>query len=272
LGFVEGQNVVVEYRWADGRYEQLRPLAAELVARQITLLVATGGNVSGVAARAETATTPIVFIVGEDPVKLGLVASLNSPGGNATGVSVFTTELAGKRLQLLDELAPRASPVGLLVNPKYPGSAPEIAAVREAAMAVGRSIAVAEASTEGEIDVAFSTLAGQQVKALVVGADALFVSSRNQIVALARRHTMLSIFDLRDYAEAGGLISYGTNLAEMYRQVGVYAGRILRGVAPKQLPVEQPTKIELVINLKAAKALGVTIPSSLFARADEVIE
>lgn len=250
----------------------MRPFAAELVARQITLLVATGGNVSGVAARAATDTTPIVFIVGEDPVKLGLVASLNNPGGNATGVSVFTTDLAGKRLQLLHELAPRASPVGLLVNPTYPGSAAEVAAVREAAAVVGRLIAVVEASTEGEIDAAFTTLARQQANALVVGADALFVSRRDQKVTLATQHTMMSIFDLRDYAVAGGLLSYGTNLAEMYRQVGVYAGRILRGVAPKELPVEQPTRFELVINLKAAKTLGVTIPSSLFARADEVIE
>jgi putative ABC transport system substrate-binding protein len=225
-----------------------------------------------VAAKAVTDTTPIVFIVGEDPVKLGLVASLSNPGGNATGVSIFTTELAGKRLQLLHELAPRTSMIGLLVNPKYPGSGLEVASVRAAANAFGRTIAVVEASSERDIDAAFAALAEQQVKALVVGADALFVSRRDQIVALAMRHTVLSIFDLRDYAEAGGLLSYGANLAEMYRLVGVYAGRILRGVAPRELPVEQPTKFELVINLKAATALGLTVPSSLFARADEVIE
>jgi putative tryptophan/tyrosine transport system substrate-binding protein len=198
LGFVDGQNIAIEYRWAEGQYDRLRGFASEFAAHKVTAMVATGGNVSGVAARAVTDTIPIVFIVGDDPVKLGLVTSLSEPGGNATGVSVLMTELAAKRFQLLHEVVPKASAIGLLVNPKYPGSEPEIAAVRAAAVSVSRSIAVVEASSEQDIDAAFSTLVRKRVRGLLVGADALFVSRREQIVALATREKMISIFDLRD--------------------------------------------------------------------------
>jgi len=247
-------------------------LASELVARRVTVIAATGGNVSGLAAKAVTHTIPIVFIVGDDPVKLGLVTSLNRPDGNVTGMSVFTTELGTKRLELLHELAPKASVIGLLINPNYQGSAREAVAVQAAARAFGRQILVLNASDEHDIDAVFSILPQQQVGALLVDADALFVSRRDQLVALAARHSLPTIYDLRDFVAAGGLMSYGTSLADAYRQVGIYAGRILKGEKPADLPVQQAVKVELVINLKAAKALGLEIPPTLLARADEVIE
>jgi putative ABC transport system substrate-binding protein len=272
LGYVDGRNVTIDYRWAEGHYERLKGFAVELAVRPATVIVATGGNVSATAAKIATAMIPIVFIAGDDPVKLGLVTSLNRPGGNATGMSVFTSELAAKRLELLHEFAPKAAVIGVLVNPNYPGSTLEIAAVQEAARGTGLRIHVLNASSERDIDVVSETLAERPVGALLVGADALFVSRREQLVALAKRHSVPSIYDLREYPEAGGLISYGTNLVEVYRQVGVYAGRILRGVKPADLPVQQPTRFELVINLGTAKALGMDVPDKLLALADEVIE
>jgi ABC-type uncharacterized transport system substrate-binding protein len=272
VGYVEGQNVVIEYRWAEGRYDRLSMLASELVARQVTVIAATGGNVSGLAAKAATRSIPIVFIVGDDPVKLGLVNSLNHPASNATGMSVFTTELGSKHLELLHELVPKASVIGLLVNPDYEGSAPEVMALQEAAKAVRGQIVLLNASSENDIDAVFATLAQQPVHALLVGADALFVSRRDQLVALAARHSIPAIYDLREYVTAGGLMSYGTSLSDAYRRVGAYAGMILKGAKPDDLPVVQPVKFELLINLKTARALGLTVPPSLLARADEVIE
>jgi putative tryptophan/tyrosine transport system substrate-binding protein len=272
LGYVEGTNVTIVYRWAEGRYERLGSFAADLATRQVTVIAATGGNVSATAARTATDTVPIVFIAGDDPVKLGLVASLNRPGGNATGMSIFTSELGPKRLNLLHELVPKASTIGLLVNPDYPGSAPEVTAMQTAARTIERSLVVLDAAHEDQIDKAFATFARQQVTALVVSADSLFVSRRDQLVALAARHSIPTIYDLREYAEAGGLISYGTSLTDIYRQVGVYCGRILRGVKPADLPVVQPTRFELVINLATAKTLRLNIPPTLLALADEVIE
>jgi putative ABC transport system substrate-binding protein len=271
-GYVEGQNVAIEYRWADGQYDRLPGLAAELVARRVTVIAATGGNVSGLAARAATRTIPIVFIVGDDPVKLGLVTSLNRPGGNATGMSVFTTELGTKRLELLHELVPKGTIIGFLINPNYHGSAREAGVVQAAARDLGRQVFVLNASDESDIDAVFASLAQQQVGALLVDADTLFVSRRDQLVALAARHSMPAIYDLRDFVVAGGLMSYGTSLADAYHQVGVYTARILKGAQAADLPVQQAVKIELIINLKTAKALGLTFPLSLLGRADEVIE
>jgi putative tryptophan/tyrosine transport system substrate-binding protein len=258
-GYLEGQSVVIEYQWANGQYDRLPALASELVSRRVAVIAATGGNVS--AAKSSVPTTPIVFIVGDDPVlKLGLVASLNRPGGNVTGMSVFTTELGPKRLELVKELIPKASVIGLLINPNYQGSVRGADAVQQAAPVIGRQILVLNASTEREIDVAFETLARQRVGALIVDADALFVSRRDQLVGLAARHSIPAIYDLREFAAAGGLVSYGPSLSDAYRKVGVYVGRILKGEKPADLPVEQPTKFELVINMKTAKALGLTVP------------
>jgi putative tryptophan/tyrosine transport system substrate-binding protein len=271
-GYVEGQNVTIDYRWADGRYDQLPILASELAARRVTAIAAVGGNVSGLAAKAATGTIPIVFIVGDDPVSLGLVSSLNRPGGNATGMSVFTTELGAKRLEILRELAPNASTIGLLINPNYQGSSRESEEVQTAAKGIGKKIVVLNASNEREIDAAFAAIAQQHVEALLVSADALFVSRRDQLVALAARHSVPAIYDLRDFVAAGGLMSYGTSFLDAYRQVGTYIGRILKGEKPSDLPVQRAVKIDLVINLRTAKALGLTFPITLLGRADEVIE
>jgi putative ABC transport system substrate-binding protein len=271
-GYIEGRNVAIEYRWADGQYDRLPLLAAELASRQVNVIAVTGGNVSGLAAKAATRSIPIVFIVGADPVELGLVASLNRPGANATGMSVLTTELGTKRLELLHELVPKASIIGLLINPEYQGSAREAVAVQAAARAIGRQILVFHATAERDIDAVFATLARQQVGALLVDADTLFVSRRNQLVALAERHSMPAIYDLRDFVAAGGLMSYGPNLADGYRQVGAYTGRILNGARPADLPVQQAVKVELVLNLKTAQTLGLAFPITLLGRADEVIE
>jgi putative tryptophan/tyrosine transport system substrate-binding protein len=271
-GYIESENIAIQYRWAYGAYDRLRTLASDLVGQNVTVIVATGGNVSALAAKTSTRKIPIVFIVGHDPVKLGLVTSFNRPGGNATGMSVFTTELGSKHLELLNELVPKASIIGVLVNPRYEGSAPEVMALQEGAKAIGGQILVVNASSETDIDEAFATLARQRVDALLVGADALFVSRRDQLVGLAARHSIPAIYDLREYVVAGGLVSYGASLGDAYRRVGAYAGMILKGAKPDDLPVIQPTKFELVINLKTAKALALTIPPTLLARADEVIE
>jgi putative tryptophan/tyrosine transport system substrate-binding protein len=271
-GYVEGQNVTIEYRWANGQYDQLPNLASELVSRQVGVIAAAGGNVTALAASAVARSTPLAFIVGDDPVKLGLVSGLNRPGGNATGVSVFTTELGPKRLEILHELLPKTSNMGLLINPAYPGSATEVAAVQALARRIAVTLLVLNASSEQEINTIFAALSQQQTKALLISADALFVSRRDQLVALSARHAIPTIYDLRDFVVAGGLMSYGTSLADAYRQLGIYAGKILSGQKPTDLPVQQAVKVELVINLKTAKALNITVPNTLIGRADELIE
>jgi putative ABC transport system substrate-binding protein len=271
-GYIEGRNVTIEYRWAEGQYDRLPALASDLVGRGVAVIAATGGNVSGLAAKSVTSTIPIVFIVGDDPVKLGLVTSLNRPGGNITGMSVFTTELGTKRLELLQELVPNASTIGLLINPNYQGAEREAAAVQAASRVLGRQLQVLNASDDREIDGVFLVLAQQKVGALLVDADAFFVSRRDRLVAAAAHLSLPTIYDLPDFVAAGGLMSYGASLADAYHQVGVYTARILKGERAADLPVQQAVKFELVINLKTAKALGLHIPPTLLARADEVIE
>jgi putative ABC transport system substrate-binding protein len=272
IGYVEGENVRIQYRWAYAQYDRLPTLASELVAQRVTVIAATGGNVTALAAKAATSIIPIVFIVSIDPVKLGLVTSINRPGGNATGMSIFTSELGAKRLQFLHELVPAPSVIGFLTNPNYEGSAAEVGAAEAAAHDIGRHLLVVSASGDQDIEAVFTTLAQRQVKALVVGADALFVSRREKLVGLAARYSIPAIYDLREFVDAGGLLSYGTSLSDSYRRVGMYVGTILKGAKPDDLPGMQATKVELVINLKTAKMLGLTFPLSLLGRADEVIE
>jgi putative ABC transport system substrate-binding protein len=267
-GYAEGQDVAIEYRWAEGQYDRFPALAADLVNRHVAVIV-TPGPSQAFAAKAATSTIPIVFETGIDPVQSGLVASLNHPGGNITGVSLLNAELAGKRLDLL----PTAVVVALLVNPANPSKAElETTSLQDAARALGLRVHVLRASTPSEIDAAFGALADLRAAALVVAGDAFFTSHRNEIVALAARHAAPAIYIYREFAEAGGLMSYGTDLADSYRQVGIYTGKILKGANPGELPVQQVVKLELVINLKTAKTLGLTIPLSLLGRADEVIE
>jgi putative ABC transport system substrate-binding protein len=270
-GYVEGQNVAIEYRWAEGNYDRLPALAADLVAQKVDV-IASGGGIGALAAQRATSTIPIVFTVGGDPVVLGLVASLARPGGNLTGVSIITVELMPKRFELLSELVPRARLIALLANPNSPSAERTTREMEEAARAKGLRLHILKASTEAEIDAAFLTLVQLQAGALVVGADAFFNARREQLVALASRHAIPAIWEWREFAEAGGLISYGPSLIDVNRQEGIYAGKILKGAKPADLPVQQPTKFELVINLKTANALGLTVPQSMLMRADEVIE
>ena len=269
-GFVEGQNVRIEYRWAEGHYDRLPELAADLVRRQVAVIAATGGEPSPQVAKAATRTIPIVFMANGDPVAADLVASLNRPGGNLTGVTIFGMMAAGKRMELLRQLMPKAGMIGYLLNPNNPNR--EFDNVQTAARSVGQQIFVLNANDGREIDDAFATIAQQRVAALLVASDPLFFDRRDQLVALAARQAIPAIYYLRAFPQAGGLLSYGNSLTDMYRQVGTYTGRVLNGEKPADLPVIQSTKFELVINLKTAKALGLEIPPTLLAIADEVIE
>ena len=270
-GYVEGQNVAIEYRWAEGEYDRLPALAADLVHRPVSLIVAQNAP-AAFAAKAATSTIPIVFDSGIDPVQSGLVASLSRPGGNITGVALLTVELMGKRLELLHELLPKAAVVTLLVNPGNPVTDAESKSLQEAAGSLGLRTHELRAGSPSEIEAAFETLAGLRADALVVSVDTLFTSQREQIVALAARHAVPAIYGWRLFPAAGGLISYGSDIADSYRQLGVYTAKILKGAKPADLPVQHVVKLDLVINLRTAKALGLTIPPLILARADEVIE
>jgi len=271
-GYVDGKNIAIEYRWAKGRYEQLPTLARELVERRVTVLVAGGGAPSALTAKAATSTIPIVFVVGDDPVKVGLVDSFNRPGGNLTGVSFLTGELGAKRLGLLCELVPNVSAVALLLNPKDPGADSQRQDVQKAADGLGRRLVVLRASSETDFESNFATLARERVGALVVENDPFFDTQRDRLVALAARNKVPAIYHIREFPEAGGLMSYGASLTDAYRQVGEYAARILKGEKPADMPVTRPTTFEFVINVKTAKALDLTIPQALLLRADEVIQ
>ena len=271
-GYVEGRNVLIEYRYAQGQIDRLPALAADLVTRRVAVLAATGGTVSARAAKAATSTIPVVFTTGDDPVKAGLVASLSRPGGNVTGVSVFTARLGAKRLALLHELIPAATTIAILLNPKNPDSEDEAKDVQEAARALGVEILVLYAGTENEIDAAFTKLVEQRTGALMLGADTFFTSQRARIATLSTYLRIPTADSVREFPEAGGFASYGASLAGVYRQAGVYVGRILKGDKPADLPVLLPTAFEFVINLKTAKTLGLEVPPTVLARADEVIE
>jgi putative tryptophan/tyrosine transport system substrate-binding protein len=270
-GYAEGRNVAIEYRWAEGKYDRLPALAAELVQRQVAVIV-TGGTPPAFAAKASTSTIPIVINVGIDPVQAGLVASLNRPGGNVTGIAVLTVELARKRLELLHELLQKISAVAMLVNPTSPLTVSEIRGVRTAADSLGLQLHILNASTEREIEAAFGKLVEVRVGALIVSVDPFLTSQRKQIVALAESRSVPAIYGVREFALAGGLMSYGHDLADAYRQAGIYAANLLKGANPADLPVQQVVRVEFIVNLKTAKALGLTFPITLLGRADEVIE
>ena len=272
-GYVEGQNVTVEYHWLDGQYDRLPPLMADLVRRRVAVIATPGSNPAALAAKAATTTIPIVFGVGEDPVKLGLVASLARPGGNATGINFFVAEVAAKRLGLLHDLVPKAVRIAVLVNPANASSAEAtLRDIPEAARAIGLQIQVLNASTSREIEAAFATLVRDRADALFVAPDGFFISRRVQFATLATRHGIPAAYSSREDVEAGGLMSYGTDGLDMFRQVGVYTGQILKGAKPADLPVLQSTKFEFVINLQTARALGIEVPNSIQLLADEVIE
>jgi putative ABC transport system substrate-binding protein len=271
-GFVEGENLTIEYRWADNQAERLQAMAAELVRRRVSLIVATGGGQAPLAAKAATTALPIVFNTADDPVSLGLVASLAQPGGNVTGVSILSTELTAKRLELLHALAPNAIRIAVFINPGEPASDVALRELEAAGVAIGLQTRILRTSTGREIDAAFASFVHERPDALFFAGSALFLSRRVQLSLLAAFHRVPAIFSLRELAEAGGLMSYGASLRVAYRQVGVYAGRILKGAKPTDLPVVQASKFELVINAQTARTLGLTVPSTLLSVADEVIE
>jgi len=272
-GYVEGQNVAVAYRWAEGQNDRLPALAAELARQRVAVIATPGSTATTLAAKAATATIPIVFSIGTDPVKLGLVASLNRPGGNATGISDFGVEIAAKRLGLLHELLPTATRFGVLVNPDNPYLTESfVTELQTAASAIERQIEVVTASTNGDIDTAFATLIKKRADALVISPDPLFVTRRVQLITLAVRHALPALYHRRELPEAGGLMSYGSDLSDQFRQTGVSVGRILKGEKPAEMPVQLPTRFEFVINLQTAKTIGIEIPATLLAAADEVIE
>jgi ABC-type uncharacterized transport system substrate-binding protein len=272
VGYVEGRNVAIEYRWAQGQYDQLPSLAADLVRHQVTVIAACTTSAPGLAAKAATSAIPIVFQTGGDPVQDGLVTSMNRPGGNITGVSRLSVTLEPKRLELLHELSPGVTVVGLLINPANPRSEIVVQQIEESARALGLRLRVLKASTEGELDGVFESLVQFGIGALLVAQEPSYLRWREQITALAARHAIPVTYGQRGYAAAGGLMSYDASVSDSFRQVGVYVGRILKGAKPADLPVVQPTKFELVINLKTAKALGIDVPPTLLALADEVIE
>jgi len=272
LGYIDGDNVVIVYRWALGQYDRLPAFAAELVEKHVSVLVATGGEPAALAAKSATSTIPIVFAVGGDPIKLGLVASYNRPGGNATGANILAAEMDGKRLGLLHEMMPNASHVGVLLNPNFPAYAEQLNDLQHAARIANLQVEVLHANTDREIEAAFEISSRKRVEALVLTASPFFDTRRDKLVALAAGHALPTIYHFREFAVAGGLMSYGVSIPHIYRQIGVYAGRILKGDNPANLPVQQPTNFELVVNLRTAKTLGLTIPPTLLARADEVIE
>jgi putative tryptophan/tyrosine transport system substrate-binding protein len=271
-GYVEGRNVTTEYRWAEGQYDRMPALVADLLRRQAVALAVTGSTAAVQAANAATQTIPIVFAIGADPVKFALVASLSRPGGNVTGVSFLANLLVAKQLEVLHELIPAAAIVGFLVNPNNPNVESDMNNARLAADTLGRKLVVVSARTGDDVDVAFAVLTQERANALLISPDPLFSVRRDQVVALATRHALPTMYSSREYALAGGLLSYGPDQADAYRQVGVYIGRILKGERPSDLPVMQPTKFEMVINIKTAKALSLEVPPTLLSRADEVIE
>jgi putative ABC transport system substrate-binding protein len=271
-GYVEGQNVTIEYRWAQDQIDRLPVLVSDLVRRPVTLIAATGGTPVALAAKAATSTIPILFQIGADPVKLGLVTSLNRPGGNVTGVTNISSELTGKRIELLHALVPTATVIAVLVNPTNPASEAASQDVAAAAQALGLHVQLVRASTANDIEAAFASTGKFHAGGMVVSTDTFFISRRDQLAVLTAHHRIPTIYEFREFPAVGGLISYGTSVTDMFRQVGVYAGRILKGEKPADLPVVQPTRFELVINLKTAKLLGLEIPPTLLARADEVIE
>ena len=271
VGYIDGRNVTIEHKFVESQYGQLSALASDLVRQQVAVIFATGLS-AALAAKSATTEIPIVFTSGVDPVQYGLVTSLNRSGSNLTGVSLFSSTLVAKRLELLREILGKSVTIGFLVNPNNSIAEPEIKAIQAAARDIGQKLVVAKAGSEGEIDVAFATFKSQQAKAFMVSADSFLIGRRDQLVALAAQQSVPAIYNQREFSAAGGLMSYGASPTEMYRQAGTYVGRILKGMKPNDLPILQPTKFDLVINLKTASALGLTVPPSLLARADEVIE
>ena len=272
VGYVEHQNVAMEYRWADSQYDRLPALAADLVSRRVAVIVPIGGAPATLAAKAATSTIPIVFNLGADPIELGLVTNLNRPGGNITGIAMMIVEIETKRLELLHELAPASTSLAILLNPSNAQAQTQERDAQRAARVIGRQVLVLKAGTEHEIEMAFAALVRERAGALLVGGDAFFASQVTLFVVLTARHAIPTIYPWRSHVDAGGLMSYGTSVLDAYRQTGVYTGRVLKGEKPGDLPIAQPTKFELIINLKTARAVGIAIPPTLLARADEVIE